>query len=383
MRTNLKIGFVFDDSLDSNDGVAQQVKILGSYFSAQGHQVRYLVGQTKIKSWKDGKVYSLSKNVKVSFNANRLSIPLPANKKNIKRVLANEKFDILHVQMPHSPFMAGRIIKAAHKDTAIIGTFHIMPAGRIAAWGSYILRILYGSSLSHFDCIISVSEPAAVFARQAFGIKSKVIPNTIYTHQFIVDEDKLVPEQTQRVVYLNRLVERKGCKQLIHAFALLLKSLPSTQLLIASDGSQRPILEKLVKRLGISDSVKFLGYIKESEKPRLFASADIACFPSLYGESFGVVLLEAMAAGAQVVLGGNNPGYTSVLSEQPILLIDPNDKVSFAARLERLLTEKATVEGLHAWQREHVKQYDVSIVGPKYLSIYNSAIANKRKVGHN
>jgi phosphatidylinositol alpha-mannosyltransferase len=381
--TNLKIGFVFDDSLDSNDGVAQQVKILGSYFSAQGHQVRYLVGQTKIKSWRGGKVYSLSRNVKVSFNANRLSIPLPANKKRIRQILSDEKFDILHIQMPHSPLMAGRVIKAAHKDTAIIGTFHIMPAGRIATLGSHILKILYGSSLSWFKSIISVSEPAAVFARQAFNIKSKIIPNTIYTHDFSVDKDKLRPKPTQRIVYLNRLVKRKGCQQLIDAFALLLKSLPPTQLVIASDGVQRPKLEKLVKRLGISNNVEFLGFIEESEKPLLFAGADIACFPSLYGESFGIVLLEAMASGAKVILGGNNPGYTSVLSEQPLLLIDPKDTKAFTARLERLLTEKATTEGLHTWQLEHVKQYDVAIVGAKYLDVYNSAIANKRKVGHN
>jgi phosphatidylinositol alpha-mannosyltransferase len=382
-RANLKIGFVFDDSLDINDGVAQQVKILGSYFNSQGHHVRYLVGQTNIKSWQGDKVYSLSSNVKVSFNANKLSIPLPADKKQIKKVLSDEKFDILHVQMPHSPLMAGRVIKAAHKNTVIIGTFHIMPSGRISVWGSHILRMLYGNSLSWFDYIASVSKPAAIFAHQAFGIKSAVIPNTIYTQKFFIDKDKLAKNSAQRIVYLNRLVERKGCKQLIEAFAVLLKTLPTTQLLIASDGSERPKLERLVRRLGISENVKFLGFVKESEKPQLFASADVACFPSLYGESFGVVLLEAMAAGSQVILGGNNPGYTSVLSEQPILLIDPNDTVSFARRLERLLTEKATIQGLHAWQTEHVKQYDIEIIGLKYLQIYNSAIANSKKNRHN
>ena len=135
-RENLKIGLVFDDSLDSDDGVSQQVKILGAYFSTQGHQVRYLVGQTTMKQWESGKVYSLAKNVKVSFNGNRVSIPLPASKNHIKQILADEKFDILHVQMPYSPFMAQKIVKLAHKKTSIIGTFHILPAGRLAACGS-------------------------------------------------------------------------------------------------------------------------------------------------------------------------------------------------------------------------------------------------------
>lgn len=381
--TNLKIGFVFDDSLDSNDGVAQQVKILGSYFSAQGHQVRYLVGRTTMKEWRGSKVYSLARNIKVSFNGNRLSIPLPANKKRIKHILADEKFDILHVQMPHSPFMAGRIIKMARKNSVVIGTFHILPSGRLSTWGSHILKIFYGKGLSYFDYLASVSKPAAVFARQAFGIKSEVIPNTIDINKFLTKSSDVLPQGHQRVVYLNRLVERKGCKQLIVAFARLLTVLPEAKLFIASDGPLRPKLEKLVKRLGTSQSVKFLGFIAEDEKPNLLASADIACFPSLNGESFGIVLLEAMASGSGVVLGGNNPGYASVLSEQPLLLIDPNDAKAFAGRLEKLLTEKATKEGLHAWQHEHIKQYDINIIGAKYLSVYNSAIAKKRKVGHN
>lgn len=380
---NLKVGFVFDDSLDVNDGVAQQVKILGSYFSDQGHQVRYLVGQTKMEQWRGEKVYSLSRNVRVSFNANKLSTPLPANRKRIKQILSDEKFDVLHVQMPHSPFMAGRIIKAARKNTVIIGTFHILPAGKLSVWGSHFLKMLYGKSLKYFDYIASVSKPASVFAKQAYGIDSEVIPNTVNIHQFETKHRELSPLPFRRVVYLNRLVERKGCKQLIEAFALLLKSLPTTRLLIASDGHQRRKLEKLVSRLELSNNVKFLGFVSEADKPRLLANADIACFPSLYGESFGIVLLEAMASGASVVLGGNNPGYASVLSEQPLLLINPKDTQAFAVRLERLLTEKATIEGLHAWQLEHVKQYDVSTIGAQYLDVYNTAIANRGKNRHN
>jgi phosphatidylinositol alpha-mannosyltransferase len=379
-RANLKIGFVFDDSLDSNDGVSQQVKILGSYFNNHGHQVRYLVGQTSMTQYKGSRVYSLAKNIKVSFNGNKLSIPLLASKKHIKQILADEKFDVLHVQMPHSPFMAGRIIKAAHKNTVIVGTFHILPAGRLSVWGSYFLKILYGKGLTYFDYITSVSEPASVFARQAFGINSEIVPNTIDIQRFACTS---ASEPSQRIVYLNRLVKRKGCQQLIKAFALLLKSQTSTHLVIASDGSQRHKLEKLVKNLNISDNVDFLGFISESEKPKLLASADIACFPSLFGESFGIVLLEAMASGAKVVLGGNNPGYASVLGEQPILLINPKDTKAFATRLERLLTERATIEGLQTWQKEHIKQYDVAIIAAKYIEIYSSVIANRRKNRHN
>jgi phosphatidylinositol alpha-mannosyltransferase len=124
----LNVGLVFDDSLDSNDGVAQHVKTVGSWLAKTGHEVSYLVGETKISQWSGGKVYSLSKNVSVSFNGNQLSIPLPADKSKIRKVLEAEKFDVLHVMMPYSPFLAQRIIKLADSESAIVATFHILPS---------------------------------------------------------------------------------------------------------------------------------------------------------------------------------------------------------------------------------------------------------------
>ena len=105
----LSIAFLYDDTLDSNDGVSQYVKTLGVWLSRQGHKVSYLTGQTKMAEWQGGQVFSLAKNIKVKFNANRLSIPLPAPKSKINSALSNN-FDVVHVQMPFSPFMAGRVI---------------------------------------------------------------------------------------------------------------------------------------------------------------------------------------------------------------------------------------------------------------------------------
>jgi len=103
-KPKLKIGLVFDDSLDSSDGVAQYVKDLGGWLSGQGHEVSYLVGETKLTEWRGGKVYSLSKNQAVYFNGNRLSVPLPANSRRIRELLNAKNFDIMHVMVPYSPF---------------------------------------------------------------------------------------------------------------------------------------------------------------------------------------------------------------------------------------------------------------------------------------
>ena len=113
----LKVGLVLDDSLDRNDGVQQYVRALGGWLADQGHTVHYLAGQSRA----DGKtVHSLSRNVNVRFNGNRLSMPLPANAGPIKALLAKEKYDVLHVQMPYSPLMAGKVISNAGPDTAAL-----------------------------------------------------------------------------------------------------------------------------------------------------------------------------------------------------------------------------------------------------------------------
>src|SRR5204863_1213378 len=98
MTKKLSIGFVIDDSLDRTDGVQQYVKSLGAWLSSRGHRVSYLSGQTTMTSWKGGQVYSLARNIRVKFNANRLAIPAPADKSEIIKILDAEQYDVLHIQ---------------------------------------------------------------------------------------------------------------------------------------------------------------------------------------------------------------------------------------------------------------------------------------------
>ena len=104
----MKIGFVLDDTLDTADGVQQYVLLVGGWLKRQGHDVHYLVGHSTRKDVDN--IHSLARNVRVSFNKNRLSVPLPASTRAIKNLLKAEKFDVLHIQMPFSPFLAGKII---------------------------------------------------------------------------------------------------------------------------------------------------------------------------------------------------------------------------------------------------------------------------------
>lgn len=376
----LKVGLVFDDSLDSSDGVAQYVKTLGGWLSDQGHQVVYLAGETTKKSWGGAPIYSLARNLTVRFNGNRLSMPLVSKRKQLKRVLDEGRFDVLHVMMPYSPLMAQRLILMAPKSTAVVGTFHILPSGWLSRIGSRGLRLALIFSLRRFDEIISVSPPAQAFARSAYGIDSAIIPNPVDLARF---KKTNIEPKSSRVVFLGRLVKRKGCGQLIKAFAAMEADFPDGELVIAGDGPERRSLQRLSKQLKIDHKVAFLGHIDEKDKLGLLASAAIACFPALYGESFGIVLIEAMAAGTPVVLGGNNPGYASVLGERPELLLDAKNTPLFAKKLSEYLTDARRRKSIAAWQTASVKQYDIETVGRRIIRKYEAAIAIRRQKSHN
>jgi len=268
------------------------------------------------------------------------------------------------------------VIRAAGPQTAVVGTFHILPASRLAAAGTRLLRLFYGKNLKRFNLMFGVTTAAAKFARSALGVAVQVLPNVVELKRFQAASAKTQPDK-DRIVFLGRLVPRKGAMELLKAFRLLHQDYPEARLTIAGDGPLRPKLEQFVKAEHLSQSVEFLGIIKESEKPTLLASAAIACFPSLYGESFGIVLIEAMAAGAGVVVGGDNPGYRSLLGAQPQLLIDPKDSQGLADRLELLLSDQFLAKRLHAWQTEFVKDFDIEVVGPQVVAAYRRAIAKK------
>ena len=380
----MKIAFVLDDSLDKADGVQQYVITLGHYYQQQGHEVHYLVGQTRRRDIPH--VHSLSKNLQVKFNQNRMSTPLPASKSAIRKLLTNEQFDVLHVQVPYSPLLAGRVISAAPATTAIIGTFHIVPYAWQETLATQILRILLWRTRKRFDMLCSVSVPAQKFAKRSFGMRSEVIPNAVNVASFHSGRRlRKYDDGKVNIVFLGRLVERKGCAQLLHALQLLHEDglLSGLRVLICGKGPENNKLQEYVTKHRMGKSVKFVGFVTEHEKADYLASADIAVFPSTGGESFGIVLVEAMAARAGVVLAGNNSGYRSVLRERPAQLFDPTDTAKFAKVLKAFAFNKPARSRASKWQETQIAQYDVSRVGSQLLRMYERVIAKKQRASDN
>lgn len=381
-KKHLKIGFVFDDSLDRTDGVQQYILTLGAWLHAQGHEVRYLVGETDPAHNLNQVIYSLSRNISVRGNQNTLSLPLPASGKKIKQILDAEQFDVLHVQMPYNPLLAGRVIAAASKRTAIVGTFHIVGAGWIERWGSLVLGRVQSRTLARFDTFLAVSSAAQTFAKNTFRINSEISPNVVDVSQFGAGKKQaFMRGKNTTITFLGRLVERKGCEYLLKALIILREKhqLDGIRVNICGDGPLRSELEQFVSDNSLHDTVVFHGYISEEDKPDFLASSDIAVFPATGGESFGIVLIEAMAAKNTVVLGGANEGYKTVLEGSTDQLFNPADTDMLAQLLHEYIASNTKRKTALAWQQDRIKQFDVSTVGFSVVEIYRSAMLAAQK----
>ncbi|MCA9337577.1 glycosyltransferase family 4 protein [Candidatus Saccharibacteria bacterium] len=373
----LKIGFVLDDTLDSTDGVQQYILTLGAWLKAQGHDVHYLVGRTKRTDIEN--THSFGKNVRVRFNRNRLSIPLPASPRKIYNFLVKEQFDVLHVQMPYSPMLAARIISLAPITTAIIGTFHVAPFSKFESAASRLLGFWLLPNAQKFDQVISVSQTAADFARKTFKLKSSIVPNPVDVDLYRVPPH--VPKKPM-ISFVGRLVARKGAMHLVRALARMREEYPHMDFAarICGQGKDYKKLQRQIRKHNLQDYVWLEGYVSEEQKREYLASSTIAVFPATGGESFGIVLIEAMAAGAGVVLGGDNPGYRNVLGGVKECLIDPTDHRAFAKTMAQIITEPDHAKEIHAAQQAIIEQYDIKTVGPQILEAYNRAVTKRQQL---
>lgn len=375
----LKVGFVLDDGLDKPDGVQQYILAIGGWLRSQGHEVRYLVGQTS-RTDIEG-VHSMSRNMHVRFNGNSLSMPLPTRRSKLRRVLEAERFDVLHIQVPYSPFMGHQAIMAADRRTAVVGTFHVAPNYWLSTIGNRALGLWLHGSLKRFDKMLSVSPAAADFASETFRIDSDISPNVIDYGRFHSAKPLARYRDGRPVIlFLGRLVPRKGCLQLLKAVDGLAgrPGLPPFRVVICGTGPLEQQLRQYVDRQGLGDRVEFAGFVTEEDKPRYYASADIAVFPSMGGESFGIVLLEAMASGRSAILAGDNPGYRSVLVSRPELLVGPQDTQAFSTLLSRYLQDEGLRKEIAGWGEKFTKDYDVDTVGRQLLKVYDEALRKRR-----
>ncbi len=369
----MKIAVVLDTDLDQPDGVQQCVLMLNQWLSAQGHEVHYIVGETKRTDLAN--LHAVARNISVRFNGNRLTMPLPTSKQKLQRLLDDINPDVVHVHVPYSPFMGAKAIKAAPDTAGIVGTFHVLPYGFAARYGTKLLGIWLHSSLKRFNAIYAGTPAAATFASWSMGLSVGTLPHAVTIDHFKAARTNRTPGGKLKIVFLGRLVQRKGALQLVKAITALPKAtLDQVEVRIGGKGEQHDEIEQIIADNQLQDCVSMDGFVAEDAKPAYLAAADIAIFPSISGESFGISLIVPMAAGAGIVLGGDNPGYRTILGDWPETLFDPLKTQEFASYLANIIDDVPLRNRIHALQQTAVEMYDVNTIGPKWLQIYDEAI---------
>lgn len=375
----MKVGLVCPYSFTKGGGVQEVVKELSLELTKQGHDVTIITPQPK-EPYTDTRFRVIFLGSLTDFKsptATTVQISASVLTDEIDAILEREKFDILHFHEPWIPVLSRQIL--ARSNTVNVATFHAKLPETIATRAmSKVITPYTKPLLKYIDQITAVSSAAAEYVSTLTDQEIVIVPNGINLKEFrrkrVADTSLQKNGDEKTILYIGRLEKRKGVKYLLLAFKQLLTRMPEARLVLAGDGVDRDKLEQLVEELDIP-RVTFLGFVSDAQKKELLQSADLFCSPALFGESFGIVLLEAMANGL-VTVAGNNPGYESVMTGLGQLsLINPRDTPEFAHRLELLLRD----EGLRAlwqkWARKHIRQFDYPRVTTQYVQAYERALA--------
>ncbi len=377
----MKIGLVSPYNMFRPGGVQAVIEALASGLREQGHHIKIIAPHPKEATHTDPDLILLGQSTE--FNspfATKADLAMSIDTRTIDDVFAREQFDILHFHEPWVPMLSMQLL--ARSPAVNVATFHAkLPDGPLSKSLERIVTPYTKTVFKRLAHITAVSDAAADYVGSVTEMPVEIIPNGINLASY--NPTKITPlraymGKTKTILYIGRLEKRKGVQHLLPAFAELKKTKPDVRLVIAGDGDKRRVLEQFVERHGLEDSVQFLGFVSEEDKLRLLRSADVFVSPAIFGESFGIVLLEAMAMQIPTV-AGNNPGYASVMTDRGrISLVDPKDVAGFAQRMELLAYDEDIRSLWCAWAKEHVVQFDYPVVVNKYLHMYKKALRDSK-----
>ena len=365
----MKIGIVNPYSWDVPGGVGFHIRDLALKFRSRGHDVRVLTPSSSrdLPDW----ISSAGQSVSVPFNGSVANISVsPAALRRTRRWLADNAFDVVHV---HEPVVPSVSMAAAMLSSApLVGTFH-------AALGRSVSRAIASAPMSLYmeriGVRIAVSEEARRTLIEHHGGDAVIIPNGVETASFrraSTDPRWMATDSRPVIVFLGRLDEpRKGLSVFAGAIEGVLDKMPGARFLIAGRGDA-PEIRRQVARFG--DSVSFLGGISDEEKASLLAGASVYVAPQTGGESFGIVLVEAMAAGTAVV-ASDIPAFRAVLEDgRAGVLFETGSSAALVDQLLGLLADKARLEDLSKAGQRASLQYDWEVVADKVFEVYRLAI---------
>jgi phosphatidyl-myo-inositol alpha-mannosyltransferase len=361
-------------------GVTEHVANLAEQFMSGGHEV-HIVAPSSDDETEPGvsiaaPIHRIGRVVSIPANGSVARITLSLRSYlQAKQLMQEQQFDLVHLHEPLMPALPLTVLR--HSSATNIGTFHAFRNTPLTYFYSKpILRPFFRKLHGH----IAVSSAAREFVGEYFPADYRVIPNGIDFPRFYRRYEPL-PEMVDArptVLFVGRLEKRKGLRFLLRAWPMVLERQPDARLVVVGRGRPLEGYRRFARRHGwTSEDVMFAGYVPSEDLPRYYQSCAVFCAPNTGQESFGIVLLEAMAAGAPIV-ASDIPGYRDVLSDGlQGLLVEPKNPGALADALCRLIGNPELRAHMRRAGQANAQLYDWPRVATQVLDYYAEVLERR------
>ena len=372
----MKIALVSPYDFAYPGGVTYHVSSLEQHFTRMGHEVKVIAPASKAITNLGDRFIRIGRPwpIPASGSISRIAISQTLFRA-IKNVLDKENFDIIHLHEPLMPMLCIQVLRLS--QTANVGTFHAYDGRPGYNLGKPVTTVMLKRWFGKLDGKIAVSQPAMEFVSGYFPGQYNIIPNGIDIGHFSPDVSPIDEfcDGKANILFVGRLEKRKGLNYLLEAYRIIKKELPNSRLLIVGPGTRlRRKYKEWVSNNNVKDVV-FVGSVPYDDLPRYYKTADICCAPATGGESFGYVLLEAMAMGKPIV-ASDVEGYASVLTDGVEgLLVPPRDKSKLAQSIISLLADKSLQLQMGARGGLKAQEYDWESVAQRILEYYSRVLS--------
>ena len=364
-------------------GVTEHVAHLAEQFSAHGHEVHIIAPSSSdeaepVMSF-SGPVHRVGRVVSIPANGSVARITLSLGSYlQTKRLLQEHQFELIHLHEPLMPALPLTVLR--HSSTTNVGTFHAFRNTPLTYFYSKpILRPFFRKLHGH----IAVSSAAREFVGEYFHADYRIVPNGIDFPRFF-ERCAALPELADdrpTVLFVGRLEKRKGLRYLLRAWPMVRERVPDARLLVVGRGRPLEGYRRFASRQGWSSSdVVFAGYVSADDLPRYYQACDVFCAPNTGQESFGIVLLEAMAAGAPIV-ASDIPGYRDVVAHgEQGLLVERQNPGALADAVCRLLANPELRARMRRAGQEKARGYDWPRVASQVLDYYDEVLERRESI---
>ncbi len=368
----MKVGLVSPYDFATAGGVNDHVRHLAVELQKLGHETRIFGPSSRSDVGVEAaRFYRIGTPIAIPANDSVARITLSFHLADrVAAIIAEERFDVLHFHEPLMPALPMTMLRMS--TTANVGTFHAFARSNV---GYYYGRPLLQPYLAQLHRAIAVSEPARDFVTRYFPeYPMRVIPNGIDVDVYKPGHAPIrhLRDDNVNILFVGRLEKRKGLGDLLRAYRSMSARLPQTRLIIVGDGPLRGKLESYVSRHHLPNVI-LAGFVPDTVKPRYYASADIFCAPATGAESFGIVLLEALASGLPVV-ATEVPGYMSVLEPgRDSVTVPAKSWRELAASLVVLARDPDLRRRLGGYAVEKARRYSWPAVASEVVDVYHEA----------